>query len=66
MLHSEQKCAYFCSKWSIVGYGRGAFWDLWNWSIDAATGTGSRYQSIEYMVAIGVLILDKVLSKVGQ
>ena len=26
MLHSEQKCAYFCSEWSIVGYGTGAFW----------------------------------------
>ena len=33
MLHSEQKCAHFCSEWSIVGYGTGAFWDLWNWSI---------------------------------
>ena len=21
MLHSEQKCAHFCSEWSIVGYG---------------------------------------------
>ena len=33
MLHSEQKCAHFCSEWSIVGYGTGAFWDLWKWSI---------------------------------
>ena len=33
MLHSEQKCAHFCSEWSIVGYGTGAFWNLWNWSI---------------------------------
>ena len=33
MLHSEQKCVHFCSEWSIVGYGTGAFWDLWNWSI---------------------------------
>ena len=33
MLHSKQKCAHFCSEWSIVGYGTGAFWDLWNWSI---------------------------------
>ena len=33
MIHSEQKCALFCSDWSIVGYGTGAFWDLWNWSI---------------------------------
>ena len=28
MFHSEQKCAFFCSEWSIVGYGTGAFWDL--------------------------------------
>ena len=33
MLNSEQKCAHFCSEWSIVGYGTGAFWDLLNWSI---------------------------------
>ena len=32
MLHSEQKCTDFCFEWSIVGYGTGAFWDLWNWS----------------------------------
>ena len=29
MLHSEQKCAHFCFEWSIVGYGTGAFWNLW-------------------------------------
>ena len=29
MLHSEQKCAHFCSEWSILGYATGAFWDLW-------------------------------------
>ena len=34
MLHLEQKCAHFCSEWSILGYGRGAFWDLWNWTIE--------------------------------
>ena len=33
MLHSELKCAHFCSEWRIVGYGTGACWDLWNWSI---------------------------------
>ena len=33
MLHSEQKCAHFCSEWNIVGYGTGAFWDLWIRSI---------------------------------
>ena len=32
MLHPEQKCAHFCSEWSIVGYGIGLFWDLRNWS----------------------------------
>ena len=36
MLHSEQRCAHFCSEWSIVGYGTGAFWDLWNWFIQLA------------------------------
>ena len=29
VLHSEQKCAHFCSELGIVGYGTGAFWDLW-------------------------------------
>ena len=33
MPNSEQKCAHFCSEWSIVGYVTGAFWDLWNCSI---------------------------------
>ena len=28
MFHSEQKYAHFCSEWSIVEYGTGAFWDL--------------------------------------
>ena len=28
-LHLEQKCAHFCSEWSIMGYGTGAFLDLW-------------------------------------
>ena len=30
MLNSEQMCAHFCFEWSIVGYGTGTFWDLWN------------------------------------
>ena len=30
MVHSEQKRAHFCSEWSIVGYGTGAFWDSWD------------------------------------
>ena len=33
MQHSEQKCAHFCSECCIMGYGTGAFWDLWDWSI---------------------------------
>ena len=33
MLHSEQKCAHFCSEQGIMGYGTGAFWDLWMWFI---------------------------------
>ena len=36
MFHSEQKCAHFCCEWSIVGYGTGVFWDLWNWSSKSA------------------------------
>ena len=33
MQHSEQKCAHFCSEWSIMGYGTSSFWDLWIRSI---------------------------------
>ena len=33
MLRWEQKCAHFCSEWSIVEYGTGPFWDLWIWSL---------------------------------
>ena len=33
LLYSEQKCAHFCSEWSILRYETGAFWNLWNWSI---------------------------------
>ena len=33
MLHSEQKCADFCSEWSVVGYGTCALWDLWIGSV---------------------------------
>ena len=32
MLHSQQKCTYFYSEWTIAWYGTGAFWHLWNWS----------------------------------
>ena len=34
MLDSEQRYAYFCSEWSIVGYGTDAFWDLCIMSIE--------------------------------
>ena len=33
MLHSEEKCAHFCSELSIVRYGTDAFCDSWNLSI---------------------------------
>ena len=33
MLQSEQRCTHFCSECSVVGFGTGAFWDLWNCSI---------------------------------
>ena len=31
--HSEQKYTHFCSEWCNGGYGTGALWDLWIWSI---------------------------------
>ena len=34
MCHSEQKCAHLCAKCSIVGYGKGVFWDLLHWSVE--------------------------------
>ena len=35
MHNSEQKCnvTHFCSEWCILGYGAGALWNLWDWSI---------------------------------
>ena len=33
LLHSEQKCAHFCSERSILGYRTAAFWGLWFRSI---------------------------------
>ena len=33
MHHSEQKCAHFCSQWWIMGYGKGALWEMCDWSI---------------------------------
>ena len=49
MLHSEQKCAHFCSEWSIVWYGTGAFWDLWNWSIGCrASRPCSRSRTVQW------------------
>ena len=52
MLHSEQKCAHFCSEWSIVGYGTGAVWDLWNWSI--------HFISQHNKARIGTRSMDKI------
>ena len=31
--NSKQKCACFCSGWCIMGYGTGALWYYWDWSI---------------------------------
>ena len=36
--HSEQKCAHFCPEWCVMGYGTGALWDLWIWSISLPMG----------------------------
>ena len=34
MHHSKKKRAYFCFVWCIVGYKSGAWWELWDCSID--------------------------------
>ena len=39
MHHSEQRCAHLCSEWGIVGYGTGALWNLWDWSVMNAVRT---------------------------
>ena len=44
MQHSEQKCAHFCSGCCIVGYGTGAFWDLWMRSIGPLETNFSKIQ----------------------
>ena len=47
MHHSEHKCAYFCSKRCILGYGTGTLWDLWIWSIEQCLNwTGDKYWDI--------------------
>ena len=57
MLHSEHKCAHFCSEWSIVGYGTGIFWDLVYWSIGSSL-LPSRRPAITYTDALLVFIGD--------
>ena len=46
MLHSEQKCAHICFEWSLVGYGAGAFWDLW---IRSIVFSGFKYTYQRYL-----------------
>ena len=46
MHHSEQKCAYFCSEWCIVGYGTGTLWDLWTWFIWAT----NHYRGVSWLL----------------
>ena len=61
MLHSEQKCAHFCSEWSIVGYGTGEFWDLLirsnsfkfdRWPGNTAAKPPAKYEDNTSMVSI--------------
>ena len=33
---SQPICAHFCSEWNIVGYGTGASWEWWNWSVSSS------------------------------
>ena len=52
MLHSEQKCAHFYSERIFVGYGTGASWNLWNWSIERKKSTaGRRNWELEIMLS---------------
>ena len=46
MLHSEQKWSHSCSECSIVGYGTGAFWDLWNWTLQTPLNNVSANSNI--------------------
>ena len=48
MSYWEQKWAHLCSEWSIMGYGTGAFWDLWKRSIQANWKTNSLVQAYMY------------------
>ena len=51
---SEQKCVHFCSEWCIVGYGKDALWDWWDflWNVmiifevlpQSAAGTPVKYE----------------------
>ena len=55
MHHSEQKCAHFCSDWCILGYGTGALWDLWDWSIEFTvypSSFRSNTQSMNFIIVI--------------
>ena len=47
MLHSEQNCAHFFAEWGIVGWGTGAFWELWNRSIVLSLFPADGIQIIE-------------------
>ena len=38
--HLEQKCTHTCSELCLVGYGTGALWDLWDWSIESLLQLG--------------------------
>ena len=47
-------CVHFCSEWSILGYGTGAFWDLWIRSISSC-------QRVDLRVSQGLLSLCHVV-----
>ena len=59
MLRSEQNCAQFCSEWGIVGYGTGAFYDLW---IRSWAQWGTRSQMLNWLV-IGLANQDYSLGR---
>ena len=49
------KCTHFCFEWSIVGYGTGAFWDFWIWSIHVLNFVEMIYNTNETVSVRGKL-----------
>ena len=64
MHHSEQKCVHLCFESCIVGYGRGALWDLWDLSSDHAIIRHNCIESLCPLFEHGYVILQFILLKI--